>query len=519
MEIMMKDSDARLKEEMDWKEKVFDSLSLPGLILSPDRNIVSVNRKFEKAFGIRKADVIGKRCHDFFYHSTRPCPTDLCPLAQVLTDREGHTVLRRVECPGGREKWEDRIFSPILDDDGNVRYVIESVRDVTNIKILEKELEGVREFAEKVIESSQSGIIAADRRGRIVVMNRAAEELTGFTLQQALRGEITVQTLYPPGRAYEILRKLRDPKIGGEGKLPSMRASMLNAQGESIPVQVTAAIIYDGDREVGTMGVFDDLREQIAHEERMNRMMVRISQSEKMASLGQLAAGVAHEINNPLTGILLYANLILENLSEGDPLRGDIQFIIDDANRCGVIVKNLLTYSRQTSQNREVIHLNTLLENSLSLIRDQKLFMNIEIVKELSDEMMMVNADKNQLGQVIINLVMNALDAMDRRGTLTFRTYRNKAEKKVYLEVSDTGCGIPKENMSRVFDPFFTTKNLGKGTGLGLSMVYGIIKENDGSISIKETTPAGTTFLLELPLYQVTDDEDMFYNVENTVLV
>jgi signal transduction histidine kinase len=267
------------------------------------------------------------------------------------------------------------------------------------------------------------------------------------------------------------------------------------------------------------MGVFDDLREQLAHEERMNRMMVRISQSEKMASMGQLAAGVAHEINNPLTGILLYANLILESLPEDSPLRGDVQFIIDDANRCGVIVKNLLTYSRQTSQNREVIHLNTLLENSLSLIRDQKLFMNIEIVKELSDEMMLVHADKNQLGQVIINLVMNAVDAMDLRGTLTFRTCRNKEEKKVYLEVSDTGCGIPVENVSRVFDPFFTTKNLGKGTGLGLSTVYGIIKENDGSISIKDTSSAGTTFLVELPLYQVTDDEDMFYNVENTVLV
>lgn len=506
MKSLVNQSDPILTEELDWKEKVFDSLSLPALILKPDRQIVSINRNFQRKFNIRKEDLVGKTCHDFFYHSIVPCPMDLCPLSKVLADREGHTILRRVSGQYGEEKWEDRVFSPILDDDGYVRYVIESIRDVTNVKILEKELEGMREFMEKLVESSTSGIIAANHRGKIVVINRAAEELTGLSLREARRGEITVEDLYPAGTAREVMKKLRDPAIGGKGKLPCTRAWVLNAQGDKIPVEVTAAIIYDGDREVGTMGIFNDLTEKLAHEERMNRMLTRISQAEKMASVGQLAAGVAHEINNPLTGILLYANLILEGLPQGDPKRGEVQFIIDDANRCGDIVKNLLAYSRQTSQNREILHINTLLESSLSLIRDQRLFMNIKIVKDLAEDMMLVHVDKNQLGQVIINLVMNAVDAMDRRGTLTFRTYRDKAAKKVYLETSDTGCGIPKENLSRIFDPFFTTKNLGEGTGLGLSTVYGIIKENGGSIWVKATSPEGTTFIVELPLFQVTDE-------------
>jgi signal transduction histidine kinase len=115
--------------------------------------------------------------------------------------------------------------------------------------------------------------------------------------------------------------------------------------------------------------------------------------------------------------------------------------------------------------------------------------------------MMLILADKNQLSQVLINLIMNAADAMEKKGTLTFRTYRKKPEKKVYIEVSDTGRGIPEENLSKVFDPFFTTKETGKGTGLGLSTSFGIIKENGGQISIKETSPGGTTFLIELPLY------------------
>jgi signal transduction histidine kinase len=148
-----------------------------------------------------------------------------------------------------------------------------------------------------------------------------------------------------------------------------------------------------------------------------------------------------------------------------------------------------------------MFEVNSLIEQSLTFIRDQKRFMNIELVKHMSDDTMLIHADKSQLSQVIINLVMNAIDAMDRKGTLTFRTYRNEPQKKAYIEVSDTGCGIPEENLSKIFDPFYTTKGPEKGTGLGLSTSYGIMKENGGRISIKETSPRGTTFLIELPLY------------------
>jgi signal transduction histidine kinase len=242
--------------------------------------------------------------------------------------------------------------------------------------------------------------------------------------------------------------------------------------------------------------------EKMAAEKKLEEAVIHMARSEKMASLGQLAAGVAHEINNPLTGILLYANLALERLDQVDPLRKHLETVLDDAERCKDIVKHLLAYSRQQSPAKEIFYVNSLIEESLNLIRDQKRFLNIKLVRDMSNDMLLIRADKNQLSQVIINLVMNAVDAMERKGTLTFRTFFSKSNQKICIEVSDTGCGIPEENLSKVFDPFFTTKGLEKGTGLGLSTSYGMVQENRGHISIKETSPRGTTFLIELPLYE-----------------
>lgn len=484
--------------------RVFDSLSFPTLMLRPDMTILCANQIFLEKFG-ELQHVIGRTCHEVFYQFLEPCSPSVCPLPKVLADKKGHSILRRIITESGLERWEDRVFSPILDDEGQVIYIMESVRDITQLKTLEKELKKTQDFFENVIQSSVSPIVAADRKGKILFMNRAAEELFGYSMQEALMA-ITVEDVYPTGMAKEIMRKLRDETLGQKGKLPSTKMMIINSGGEQIPVEITAAIIYEDGREVATMGIYNDLREKMAIEKKLREAQAQLAQSEKMASLGQLAAGVAHEVNNPLGGILLYANLALENLNKESPVREDLEYIVEDANRCKDIVKNLLAYSRQTTFDKKIMQFNDVVNHSLGLIRDQKLFRNIIIDKEASREMMLIHSDKDQLSQVIINLVMNAVAAMNGQGILSLRTYRDKSARKVYLEVSDTGRGIAKENLSRIFDPFFTTKERGKGTGLGLSTSYGIIKENGGNISVKETGPQGTTFLIELPLYMPADD-------------
>ncbi len=484
-----------------WKARLFDCFSVPTLILKPDKLIVDVNASFLEKFECKKEDVVGKKCHDYFYHSAEPCPEESCAMAKVLADRLGHSVLKYVKTRGGKKKWDNRVFSPILDDAGNVLYIVESMHDVTQIKNLERELSGAKDFTQKLIQSSTTAIIAADRKGRVLTMNPAAEELTGYSLKDADE-PLTTEKLYLPGQAKEVMKILRDESKGGKGKLHPGRFTLMHANGEEIPVELTAAIIYEGDQEIATVGLFNDLREKLKNEQAMREMLARIARAEKMASLGQLAAGVAHEINNPLTGIIFYANLLLDSLGEDDPRRHSLTCIYEDAKRCGKIIKNLLAYSRQETPSKEILHVNTLLEHGLDLIRDRKFFMGIHIRKELSDEMTLIEGDKDQLGQVIVNLVLNAVDAMGHEGTLTLRTYRDKPAQKAYIEVSDTGRGIPPEDLGRIFDPFFTTKAPGKGTGLGLSTAYGILKENGGRIWVKETSEKGTTFAIELPLYR-----------------
>ncbi len=492
-----------ISEELNWRLRVFDSLSYPTLIIKPDNTVISANEHFLETFAFELDEVIGKKCYEVFRNQNVPCESEKCPINRVISDKKGHSFTQR-----HHHRWEDRVFSPILDNNGEVAYIIESIRDVTRVKLLESELTEIKEFISRVVHSSASAIVAADRSGKIELMNHAAKELFGIASEEGKEIHYAEQ-LYPPGKAKEIMRMLRDEKIGGKGKLPSTQITIVNTDGVEIPVEMTAAIIYDDeDHESATMAIYNDLRQKIEVEEKLREAQKQLAQSEKMASMGQLAAGVAHEINNPLTGILFNASLILEKLPEDHELREDIAYIVEDANRCKDIVKSLLVYSRRTDSQKSIVQLNFVVEQSLKLTRDQKIFGNITVNRELSDDMMLIEADTNKLSQVIINLVINAADAMEGKGDLTLRTYRDKPNRKVYLEVQDTGSGIPEKNLSKIFDPFFTTKQVGKSTGLGLSIAYGLVEEHGGTISIKETSPDGTTFLVELPQYVPSDEAE-----------
>jgi signal transduction histidine kinase len=225
----------------------------------------------------------------------------------------------------------------------------------------------------------------------------------------------------------------------------------------------------------------------------------QLIQKEKLASVGQLAAGVAHEINNPLSSILLYADILCQEISAQNAQQyQDLQMIMKEAKRCRIIVNDLLSFSRQNEVMAQPTDLNALLEEIAEEIGIHERFQGVGIQMDLDSELPLIEADPFQLRQVFCNLMNNAADAMLGGGTLTLRTKKGPWPELITAEVQDTGEGISEENMKRLFTPFFTTKPVGKGTGLGLAIIYGIVKMHRGQIEVQSQVGQGTTFTLTL---------------------
>jgi signal transduction histidine kinase len=225
-------------------------------------------------------------------------------------------------------------------------------------------------------------------------------------------------------------------------------------------------------------------------------------QKEKLASMGQLAAGVAHELNNPLATILLYANVVYKETPEGNPHRNDLQMVISETNRCKVIVRNLLDFARQNQVMAQPTNLNELLQRLVGEQRKDPRFGNTQFVLQLDPGVPPIEADPLQLQQVFINLLNNAVEAMEGKGggTVTVTTQVAPFGQGVRISIADSGAGISEENRAKLFTPFFTTKPVGKGTGLGLAIVYGIVKMHRGQIQVQSEEGKGTTFTITLPL-------------------
>ncbi|HJX39021.1 MAG TPA: cache domain-containing protein, partial [Anaerolineae bacterium] len=224
----------------------------------------------------------------------------------------------------------------------------------------------------------------------------------------------------------------------------------------------------------------------------------QLIQSEKLASVGQLAAGVAHEINNPLGTILLFSDIMRKELPPDDPRRDDVKMIIEEATRCKTIVSDLLNFARQNEVLAQTTDVNALLSETIEEITVQPAFGQVEIVAQLDPALPDIQADPAQLREVFVNLMTNAAEAMEGGGTLTITT-EVAEDEMIKIAFEDTGCGIPEANLSKIFTPFFTTKPIGRGTGLGLAIVYGIIKMHRGQIYVESEVGVGSTFTITLP--------------------
>ena len=377
---------------------------------------------------------------------------------------------------------------------GQAATSIENGRLYRQLHLKAEELDGLREFNENILESLDDGLVVFDAAERIVRWNRALEAFYGVTRTEAIDR--------PLAEVFEttFVEALRAERLENPSGSTLFRVPLTGRNEEAAPllVNVTAVPLQGASNGVaavaGTILLIENITDRV-------RLVEQLQLSEKMASIGVLAAGVAHEVNTPLTGISSYTQMLLENADPNNPNTALLEKIERQTFRAAKIVNGLLNLSRPgaglAGQERTTVDLNVVISDVFSLLEHQFATAKVKVRRELSAIPVPVFGIEHQLQQVFLNLFLNARDAMPRGGWLSIST-RVQGDRAV-AEVSDTGSGIPSEHLARIYDPFFTTKAIGRGTGLGLSITYGIVHEHDGTISCASAIGQGTRFSLSLP--------------------
>jgi two-component system NtrC family sensor kinase len=489
-----------IETEKKYLLKAIGAFKRRFIVVSPEFKILAANCRLN---GLADSETIGKHCHHVFYDRSSPCEN--CAVKESIEKRKP-TLMPKPENTLDLNEMPCFYAYPIYSGDEIEAYVSMDF-DLPTRGGLEEKLHRSNAFLRNLISSAVDGIISSDTKGKILIFNEAAEKVFGHTVDEALN-HLNVRNIYPDNNAYEVMRNLRSDDYAGKGKLKSYKVDVISKYGEIIPIMLNASIVYENEEEIATIGFFHDLREELRMKEELDKTQLQLLQAEKMSSLGKLAAGVAHQLNNPLGGITLFAKLLLEEYDLEEGAKEDLQRILRDAKRCRDTVKELLEFTRQTRHLMRPHDINRALTRTLFLLESQTLFHNIDIVKDLNTSLPLVPVDIQQLYHLFMNIILNAAQAMGGKGTLIVKSLLLKKEEQVCIEISDTGSGISIENLPHIFEPFFTTKEEGQGTGLGLSLAYRIVQNHGGHIRAESSPGKGTTFRIELPIGSKHDGGD-----------
>jgi two-component system, cell cycle sensor histidine kinase and response regulator CckA len=373
--------------------------------------------------------------------------------------------------------------------------------DITDHERIEQELRKSEERYRDLVENARDIIYTHDLEGNYTSINQCGEQITGYTRDETLKMNIA-QTIAP--EFLVTARQMIDRKFAGE-KVTAYELEILAKDGRRVMVEVNTKLIFQDNVPVSVQGIARDITERKLLEEQLR-------QAQKLEAVGQLAGGIAHDFNNMLTAIIGYSELGLRKLPAEDPLRHTFEEINRAGTRAASLTRQLLAFSRKQILQPKIIDLNSLVSDLQNML-ERLIGEHIDLRTLLEPELGRVEADPGQIEQVILNLVLNARDAMERGGKLTIETtnvyldeeyiashMRIKPGAYVRLAVSDNGTGIDAPTQARIFEPFFTTKESGKGTGLGLATVYGIVKQSGGFIWVYSEPGYGTTFKIYLPL-------------------
>jgi two-component system, NtrC family, sensor kinase len=378
---------------------------------------------------------------------------------------------------------------------GYVGIAVENARLYHSLQRKAEEYERLKEFSENIVESINVGILAADLEDRVESWNSQIERLTGITRERAVGRQLA--ELFPP----DLYQKFDE--VRGQTGIHNIYKFVLNPHlngvqhahagqpaRETILNLAVAPLVSKDYRQIGRLIIFDDVTDRAELES-------RLVQADKLSSIGLLAAGVAHEVNTPLAVISTYAQMLAKQLSGDEQKSKLLEKIAKQTFRASEIVNSLLNFSRTSSTEFADTDLNRAIRETVSLIDHQLQKAGIDIVSSLDESLPPMKANAGKIQQVLLNLLLNARDAMPSGGILAIKTWCD--DGLIRVDVADNGAGIPHENLGSIFDPFFTTKAPKKGTGLGLSVVYGIVREHGGTIEVESQVGQGTRFHLEFP--------------------
>ena len=355
------------------------------------------------------------------------------------------------------------------------------------------ELAQLKAYNEDVVERITVGVVVIDPEGEITVWNNAMKTI--FSLESVDVVGRNASDVFPEDLVRTIRRGIEGPKWVAESTSRFYKTHVEMKKDQSRLVNITLSpFVLQEDVVTGILLVFDDVTEKIHLE---NQLL----QAEKLSSIGLLAAGIAHEINTPLTGVCSYTQMLVKDTPSDDPRHEVLKKIETQGFRASAIVDSLLNFSRVSDTDFSEVNVNGLMMETLSLMDHQLRKSKVEVKVDLDASLPVTVANGGKLQQVFMNLVFNARDAMPQGGELRIRTYQE--DSQLVIKIQDSGTGISEENVKRIYDPFFTTKEAGKGSGLGLSVSYGIIQEHSGRIHVDSTSGQGTTFRLHLPLKRV----------------
>jgi PAS domain S-box-containing protein len=457
------------------------------IVINRDYTIELMNRPMVEIFGEGE----GKKCHHIINSLDKICPD--CKLAEVI--EHGKTVIRDYYIPK-----LDKTFAlkeiPFKNPDGTVSKLT-IYRDITQAKKREEMLRASENDYRSLFEHVACGVFISSKEGKFLDANQALLDMLDYDSKAEFFKIDLAKDLWLRPEDRQKFREL----IERDGRVIDYEVYFKRKDGKKIPVLLTGHVRYDEHGNVlGYEGLNIDQSQKKQMEKELEKTRIQLLQAEKMGSLGKLAAGVAHQLNNPLGGITLFTKLIMEEYNLEDGVREDLARVLKDTERCRDTVKELLEFSRQTNYLVKPCDINQAVSRTLFLLGNQSLFQNIEIKKDLAPALPLVQAEVQQLNHLFMNIILNAADAMAARGTLRVKSYPSPDNRRVRVEISDTGPGISEDILPSIFEPFFTTKEEGKGTGLGLSLAYNIVENHGGSIEAAGKPGEGTTFTIELPI-------------------